>query len=81
MRGPGDAPVESCPEVVYSSVASSSTTRVPHLAGDFDEGETVRRLPGGHLIAAECFEQLLDAAHARGQAAHVPVHASSLRRA
>ena len=30
-------------------------------------GEVVRKLPGGHLIAPECLDQLLDAARKEGK--------------
>ena len=60
-------PVDSCPEVVYASGVGAFNTSCPISLADFDEGEKVRRLPGGHLIAAECFEQLLDAARREGK--------------
>ena len=55
-------PVESCPELTFSSSCAAYNTSCPISLTDFEEGEKVRRLPGGHLIAVEAFEQLLDAA-------------------
>ena len=63
----GLRPVQSCPEVVFSSMVAAYNTSCPISLIDFDEGEIVRRLPGGHLIATECFEQLLDAARKDGK--------------
>ena len=53
--------VESCKRVSYSEAAGFNSSCPIYLV-DFDEGEEVMRLPDGHLISVEGFDQMLDIA-------------------
>ena len=65
--------VEACPEVVYRAAESSFNSSCPIMLTDFEEGELVRRLPGGHLIAADSFERLVHSAREEGKAPLCPL--------
>ena len=54
-------PVTSCAKLRYTPGAGYNET-CPISLCDFEEGELVVRLPGGHLIADECYDDLLRAA-------------------
>ena len=54
-------PVTTCAKLPYT-LGAGYNDACPISLCDFEEGEVVVRLPGGHLIADECYDDLLKAA-------------------
>ena len=54
-------PVTTCAKLPYTQGAGYNDA-CPISLCDFEQGEVAVRLPGGHLIADECYDDLLRAA-------------------
>ena len=55
-------PREPCPLISFRGERAPLNTACPVTLCDFEEGEMVRRLPRGHMLSEQAFEQLVAAA-------------------